>query len=123
MSNEEFQQRMEFIVEHQAQFAANIQAHDERLARLEENVAQIAEHVVQLDGVVNRLAAVTLAGFKDVNAKIDALVDSQIRLTESQDRLTEAQTRTEAKQALTDEALRTLIATVERHISEGRNGG
>ena len=144
MSNEEFEKKMEFILEQQAQFAANIQAHDERFA--------------QLENVVNRLAAVTLEGFKDVNAKIDALVDAHTRLEETEKqlsesharladaqartaeaqkrteeafaRLTEAQARTEenqarlsANQALTDEALRRLITTVERHISEGRNGG
>jgi len=42
-----------------------------------------------------------LAGFNDVNAKMSALVDSQIR---------------------TDESLRNLIAVVDRYFSEGRNG-
>ena len=102
MSNEEFEKRMEFILEQQAQFAANIQEHDARFA--------------QLENVVNRLAAVTLEGFKDVNAKIDALVDSQIRLAE-------AQSRTAENQARTDEALRNLIAVVNRYFSERRNGG
>jgi hypothetical protein len=50
---------------------------------------------------VARLANVTLEGFKDVNAKINALVDSQIR---------------------TDENLRDLVAVVDRYFSEGRNG-
>jgi flagellar basal body rod protein FlgG len=101
MSDEEIEKRMEFILEQQAQFAANIQAHDERFA--------------QLETIVNRLAAVTLEGFKDVNAKINALVDSHIRLTE-------AQARAEANQARTDEALRNLIAVVDRYFSERRNG-
>jgi F0F1-type ATP synthase epsilon subunit len=162
---------MEFILGQQAQFNANIQKHDERLARNEELIGQIGEHMIQLEDVVNRLAAVTLAGFKDVNAKIDVLVDSHIRLSDSHaqladaqarteeahkrlaeaqgrtdeaqkrteealarlsesqsrreetlDRLAEAQARTEANQALTEEALRRLIATVERQISEGRDG-
>ena len=47
-------------------------------------------------------------GFKDVNAKLDALVDSHIRLTEAQ--------------ARTDENLRNLIAVVDRYFSNGRNG-
>jgi hypothetical protein len=130
MSNEEFEKKMEFILEHQAQFAASIQEHNERFARNEELISRIGEQVgligeqigligermIQLEDLVNRLASATLTGFKDVNAKIDALVDSQIRLDD-------AQARTEANQALTDEALRKLIATVERHISKGRNGG
>lgn len=101
MNNEEFEKRMEFIIEQQAQFAVDMQ--------------QLQEAQAQTDQVVNRLAVVMLEGFKDVNAKfmdvntkIDALVDSHIRLAESQ--------------ALTDEKLRNLIAVVDRYFSEGRNG-
>jgi hypothetical protein len=101
MSNEEFDKKMEFILEQQAQFAANMQAHDERFA--------------QLENIVSRLAAVTLEGFKDVNAKMDALVNSHIRLSE-------AQARTEASQARTEESLRNLIAVADRYFNE-RNGG
>jgi ABC-type transporter Mla subunit MlaD len=49
-----------------------------------------------------------LEGFKDVNAKINALVDSQIGTVENLSR--------------TDENLRNLIAGVDRLFSEGRNG-
>ena len=94
MSNEESEKKIEFILEQQAQFAANMQTHDERFA--------------QLENIVNRLAAATLEGFKDVNAKIDALVDSHIRLSETQ--------------ALTQESLKNLIGVVDRYFSE-RNGG
>jgi hypothetical protein len=149
MSNEEYEKKIEFILEQQAQFAASIQEHNERFARNEELVGQIGERMIQLEDIVNRLAAATLAGFKDVNAKIDALIDSHIRLSDAQTRteetqkqlaasharlsdaqarteealarLAEAQARTEANQALTDEALRKLIATVDRQISERRN--
>ncbi len=94
MTNEEFEKRMEFILEQQAQFTSDIQ--------------QLRESQAQTEQLVNRLAAVALEGFKDVNAKIDALVDSHIRLMESQSR--------------TDENLRNLIAVVDRYFSEGRNG-
>jgi hypothetical protein len=87
MSNEEFERKMAFIVEQQAQFAADNQ--------------QLQATQAQTENVVGRLANATLAGFNDVNAKIDALVDSQIR---------------------TDETLRNLIAVVDRYFSEGRNG-
>ena len=129
MSNEEYERIIEFILEQQAQFSANIQKHDERLARNEEIIGQVGErldqlgerldqlreHVAQLEDIVNRLAAATLAGFKDVNAKIDALLDSHIRLSD-------AQARTEANQARTDEALKNLIASLERYINERHNG-
>jgi hypothetical protein len=94
MNNEEFEKRMEFIIEQQAQFSADIQ--------------QLREAQAQTDSVVARLANVTLEGFNDVNAKINVLVDSQINLTEAQSR--------------TDDNLRNLIAVVDRSFSEGRNG-
>jgi hypothetical protein len=94
MSDEETARKMEFILEQQAQFAADIQL--------------LREAQAQTDQIVSRLALATLEGFKDVNAKIDALVDSQIRLTENQ--------------ARTDENLRNLIAVVDRHFREDRAG-
>ncbi|MBC7912303.1 MAG: hypothetical protein H7Y30_17480 [Pyrinomonadaceae bacterium] len=94
MTNEEFEKRMEFIVEQQAQFSADIQ--------------HLRETQAHTDQIVARLAQLTLEGFKDVNAKIDALVDSHLRLSEAQSR--------------TDENLRNLIAVVDRYFNEGRNG-
>ena len=94
MSNEEFESRMAFIVEQQAQFASDIQL-------LRESQTQTDQVVAQTGEIVARLANVTLEGFKDVNAKINALVDSQIH---------------------TDESLRNLVAVVDRYFSEGRNG-
>jgi len=87
MNNEEFDRKMAFIVEQQAQFATDIQ--------------QMRELQAQTENVVGRLAHATLEGFKDVNAKLDSLVDSQIRLTEAQTH--------------TDENLRNLIAVVDRY--------
>jgi uncharacterized protein YehS (DUF1456 family) len=94
MSNEDTERRIAFIIEQQAQFATDIQ--------------QLRELQAQTEEVVARLANATLEGFKDVNAKIDTLVDSQILLTEAQPR--------------TDENLRNLIAGVDRYFGEARNG-
>jgi hypothetical protein len=55
MSNEEFERYKEFILGQQAQFAANIQAHDERLARNEELIGQVGERLIQLENAVNDL--------------------------------------------------------------------
>jgi ABC-type transporter Mla subunit MlaD len=87
MNNEEFEKKMEFILEQQAQFASDIG---------------------ELKDVVARLANASLKRFDDVDEKIAALVDSQIRLTEAQSH--------------TDENLRNLISVVDRYFSEGRNG-
>ncbi len=94
MNSEEFEKRMEFILEQQAQFAADIQ--------------QLREVQAQTESIVARLANGTVVGFTDVNAKINVLVDSQINLTKAQSR--------------TDESIRNLIAVVDRYFTEGRNG-
>lgn len=101
MSNEELERRMAFIVEQQAQFAGDIQ-------QLREVQEQLQATQVQTENVVGRLANATLEGFKETNVKIDALVDSQIKLTEAQ--------------AQTDQTLRNLIAVVDRYFRERRNG-
>ncbi|HKZ81500.1 MAG TPA: hypothetical protein VJ124_24745 [Pyrinomonadaceae bacterium] len=94
MNNEEFERKMAFIVEQQAQFASDIQRLQESQTRTDQVVAQMGE-------IVTRLANVTLEGFNDVNAKINALVDSQIR---------------------TDENVRNLVAVIDRYFTDGRNG-
>jgi hypothetical protein len=115
MTNEEFEKRMEFILEQQSQFSADMQ--------------QLGEAQGQTLEIVARLANGTLEGFKDVNAKIDALVDSQIRTDEKFNALADSQMQTDEKinllvdsQMRTGEDLRNLIAVVDRHLSEGRNG-
>ena len=107
MNNEEFERKMAFIVEQQAQFASDIQKLREAQAETDQIVAHTAEVVGQTGEVVARLANGTLEGFKDVNAKINALVDSQIRLNEAQTR--------------TDESLKNLITVVDRYFSKGKN--
>ena len=128
MNNEEFDRRMAFIIEQQAQFASDIQLLQESQAQLQESQArteivvaqtaaamtQSAETVGQVVDVVTRLANVTHAGFTEVNAKINALVDAQIRTEENL-------IRTDKNVASTDESLKNLIAAVNRYLS-GRNG-
>ncbi len=94
MANEESDKKMEFILEQQVQFASDIG---------------------QLKDIVTQLARATLNRFEaadkradDVDDRISALVDSQIS--------------TEENMKKTDEALRNLIAVVDRYFSEGRNG-
>jgi len=87
MSDEEAAKKMEFILEQQAQFAAKIG---------------------QLEDIVTRLANSSWNRFEDLEEKIVALVDSQIRLTEAQ--------------AQTDESVKNLIAVADRYFNENRNG-
>lgn len=94
MDNEQFERYKEFILQQQAQFATKI--------------GQLEDGLTRLVGVVERLAQVTAERFESVekqgdetDRKIAALVDSQIQ---------------------TEESLRNLSATVDRHINEGHNG-
>ena len=151
MTNEEFERRMEFIIEHQAQFVSDVQQLQGGIRQLREAQARTEQIVASLAEVTRESLTTTLEGFRDVDARIEALVDSQVRLTEAQSRtdqhlkdtdakidalvdsqirlndahlrLTEAQSRLTEAQLRTDENLRTLSATVDRYLREGRNGG
>jgi hypothetical protein len=112
MNNEEFdnyfERKMEFFLHQQARFDADMQKLKEVHAETEQLAKQTAKNLAGLTGLVDDLARVTHDGFrfvfeifKDTNAKFNALVDSQI---------------------LTDEKLRELAATVDRHIREGHRG-
>ncbi len=101
MADENFEKKMEFIIEQQAQFASRIG---------------------QLEDIVGRLAQATLDRFEatdrradDVDERIKALVNAQMRAEENAK-------RTEESVQHTTEALRNLIAVVDRYFSEGHNG-
>jgi hypothetical protein len=100
MSNEEMNKRMEFIVEQQAQFAADIQVMREVQAQdanlLKEQDRKLSDAVVAVVGMIGNL------------------VQSQTRTDESIKLLIEAQARTEQR-------LNIFINIVERYISG--NGG
>lgn len=94
MASENIERQMEFILEQQAQGAARIG---------------------QLEDIVVRFAQATRDRFEandqranEFDEKIGALIQSQMR--------------TEENVKKTDEALRNLIAVVDRYFSEGRNG-
>ena len=102
MHNQEFERKMNSMMEQQAQVAA-----DQERYRVWK---------VEIEDLLTRLAMVTKEGFKDVNAKINALVDAQIRMEEEQ-RKTDEQLR------LTAEAQRKTEATLERYLRSKSNGG
>lgn len=129
MNNEEFERKMAFIVNQQAQFAVDI----ESLFAAQKLTEQKLQ---ESNDVVTRLAYVTNEGFKDVNAKINALIDSQIELRESQ-KQTDQQLKetgqqlketgqqlkeTDEQVKQTDLRLRKLTDTVDRYISNQTNG-
>jgi hypothetical protein len=107
--SEKTQRKIDFIVNQQAQFTIDMQA--------------LRESQERTDAVVRRFANATLRRFEGVEGevsnldrKIEALVDAQIRSEDGMKELREAQ-------KVGEERLNAFIATVERLISERRNGG
>ncbi len=130
MSNEEFEKKMEFIVDQQAQSAAKIGQLEDIVARLAnaslKRLEDTDEKIAALvDSQIRLTDSQTFIGehLRNTDEKIVALVDSQIRLTEAQARTDEHLNRTDENLNRTDESLRRLIAVVDRYFSrEGRNG-
>ena len=122
MGNENIEKLMEFMLEQQGRFASKI--------------GQLEDILGQLEDIVVRLAKGTLDRVDDIDERISALVDSQIRtegrvdniderisaLVDSQIRTEESVRKTEENVKKTDENLRSLIGVVDRYLSEGRNG-
>jgi len=99
---------MEFIVEQQAQFSADIQ----QLKQTQEAEAKLwrEKHNDLTD------ALTTIVGM------VGKLAEGQQRLTEAQQRTDQQLSELTTKQAETDDRLNVFITVVERYISEHRNG-
>ena len=97
MNNEETQKRIEFIIEQQAQFSADIQQLKEVQIRAQEQIDLLRETQAQSEARVSRVE------------------DAIVRLVNVVERLADAQ-------AQTDERLNIFISVVEKYISERRNG-
>ena len=133
MTNQEFEKQMNLMAQQQAQFAADL---ERRRARDEEFEQGHKVWKVEIEDVLGRLAKVTSEGFKDVNAKINALIDAQIRTEDAQrktdeqirlvseeQRKTDEQLRLNAEeQRKTDEHLRRTIDLFNRYLGDKPNG-
>lgn len=96
--NSATQDKIEFIVNQQAQFAVNQQKAEERASKIEDLVVRLGNFTLEQSKVTDaKIAALS----EDVERKIAALVDSQIQ---------------------TEESIRNLTAVVDRYFREGRNG-
>ena len=108
MSDEEFEKRfekkMEFLLEQQAKFTANMQKVDERVSKVED--------------LMGRLAFITTAGFKKLIEKVSAVIDAQIRTEENVSSIAVKVAELAEAQAHTDQRLNVIIDI----ISEGRSG-
>ena len=70
MTNEEIEKTMQFILEQQAQFAANQQQINERVSRLEINMAELARSQAH----TNEVVAVMIDTHRHTEEKLDAFI-------------------------------------------------
>jgi ribosomal protein L17 len=101
MTDEERQRQMDFIIEQQAQFAADVQ-------RLEASDERAGKRLDRLERVVKLAVRAGLRTRRDVRDQLTALVDSHVRLA--------------AAQIKTEDALQRLADSVARHTADGHGG-
>jgi acyl transferase domain-containing protein len=104
MTNEEIEKTMQFILEQQAQFVVNQQQSEERISRLETNMAELTR--VQV-------------GMADTQADMTSLLAEMAR---SQAHMNEVVAVMADTHRHTEEKLDAFIGVLERFISEDRNG-
>lgn len=104
MNNDEMHSTMQFIVEQQAQFAANIQKLQEEQLRADERFARLEDSIERTVNLVTAIA--------------HAQAQTEVNLARTDERLNNLV----SAQAQTDERLNNLITMFERHLQENHNG-
>ena len=104
MINEEMQKTMQFILKQQAQFVTNMQRFEGQQVKAEERVSGVEERMTKIENVMLRLENVQV----DRNKRMEGFEENMRRIS--------------SLQTETRERLNILVNTVERYISEHRNG-
>lgn len=120
MNNQEFDRKMNFIIEQHARFAADLNSRQAREAEFDE---RHRVWKIEIEDILTRLARVTKEGFNDFNAKINALIDVQIRMEDQQRKTEELVRLNSEQQRKTDEQLRRTDQLLRRYLGGERNGG
>ena len=137
MADENFEQQKEFMLQQQAESAARIQQIKEIILDLTRGTRDHLQGTdKRLDNVDVKIAALvdaqirteesmkeTQESVKKTGEALRSLADSQTRTEESMRETQESLRATQESIKKTDEALRRLTALVDRYISERRNGG
>ena len=101
MSNEEWERKMDFLLNQQARFDAEMYELKAAQARTEETVERAAKNISHLAGFMNEGFGLIMNLFKETNIEIKALKESH---------------------KLTEELLQKFIAKVDRITGEDQNG-
>jgi hypothetical protein len=101
MSNEEWERKMEFLLNQQAQFDADMIELKAIQARTEKTLDRASENISHLAGFIHEGFSLSVNLINENSAQINELRESQ---------------------KLTDEALRKLITRFDRHLSEDHPG-
>jgi hypothetical protein len=143
MTDEQFEKRMEFIVEQQAQFAVGIQKLEEAQARLEKNqietdakiralatvslsltehIETLAHHLADIDRRLASFISETNARFQATDEKIQKLVESQAVTDIKIQKLVESQAVTDIKIQRLVQSQDALIDIVRRQTERSSSG-
>ncbi len=110
MTPDEVDKKIEFILQMQAQFEAN-------LARSEANIDDLRLSVAGLAGVVRESIKISDDRFTRLDDRLSKLVDVQKAADDRSARLDQRMIELAEAQKTTDERLNALIGVVERHIT------
>ncbi len=111
MTDEEINRKFDIVAGHLATLAVNQQKFDERMTRLEEVQRRAEERWSRTEESIRALLAASEIQAEEIKD-----------LSESVRAVNERQRQDEELRRETDERLNALINTVERYISERRNG-
>ena len=112
------QRKIEFILDQQAQLAVRVGQLSDTVDKLSGTVDSLSDTVDKLSGTVDKLSDKV---DRTAGSITNLLAAAEIQAGEIND-LTQAVRAVDERQRHTDERLNVLINTVERFISEGRNG-
>jgi peptidoglycan hydrolase CwlO-like protein len=111
MTGEEMERAITFVLEQQAQLNTSVDRLRETVSTMAEKVDLMAEKVDLMAGNIGRLAEKVDRNAEGITALLAIAEMHEREITENRE-----------AQARTDERLNALIDTVERYISERRNG-
>jgi chromosome segregation ATPase len=118
MTNEEMERMMQFILQHQANFAANQQQHDERIAVLEANMAELARTQAEMGHAQADMGRAQA----DMGRAQAEMGRAQAEMRRAQTHLSEVVAEMVDSQKHTQDKLDAFIGVLERYIAEGKNG-